>query len=124
MCDLGFINDLLHELRRDEIKAPAIAQHDIAGHHRRGPNLHRYIHSAHHHAALIDRSGMHTPLKNRHSDWKNSLGIANRAVSYESRLARVPDGSRQIIADNRPAFDLSEQIYHRHITRLELVDKE
>src|SRR6266853_2231091 len=118
MRDVSLIENLLHELRRNEIKTAAIAEYDIARHDRSVADLYRHIDACNHGRGVINRRGMYRAIVDRHADWEDAFHIPDGSVHHQSSLGRVPDGCRKVVSHHRASFDFSVKSDHRHIARL------
>src|SRR5258708_19850041 len=113
MRDVSLIENLLHELRRNEIKTAAIAEHYIAWHHRSVADLYRHIDARNHGRGVINRRGMYPAIVDRHPDREDAFHIPDGSVHHPSSLGRVPDSCRKFVSHNIAALDFSVKLDHR-----------
>ena len=60
----------------------------------------------------------------RHVHPRDAFQVADRAVHHQAAaLRRLHDVVEQVVADDRAAFLLAEQIHHQHVARLQHVDR-
>ena len=69
--------------------------------------------------------GCDVPEVGRHVHFRDAFQVADRAVDHQAAaLGRLHDVVEEVVADDRAALLLAEQVDHQHVARLQHVDRD
>src|SRR4029077_11132786 len=113
----------VYELGRNKVNAFAVADHEIAGHDRDTADADRNVDAGEH--DVVDGRRIHIADVRGHVNFGDAVEVANAAVNDQTTAVggahRVVE---EIVADDRAANFLAEEIDDQDVARLEHVDGE
>src|SRR5262245_17386583 len=119
MSNLGFLDDFLNQMRRNEVNTLAVAKYDVSRHHGGLADTNGNVDACEHHIA--DGRRMNSAKVRRHIKRIDSFQVANGTVDDKAGLGSRVNRRGQIVANKGATLDLPEEIDDDDIARLQEV---
>src|SRR5439155_4637124 len=116
VSDVGPVDHLLSQVRRDEVNAFAVAEYDVARQDRGVADAHRNVIAGNHDVAY--RCRMHAADIDGHVDGIDTFQIADGAVHHHAGPGSCVNKGGQVVAHDGTLLDLAEQIDHKDVALL------
>jgi hypothetical protein len=115
------VEDILDELRRDEIDAFTIPDDEITGHYGDAADADGHVDAGKH--DVVDGGGINVLEIGGHVDFRNAIEISNAAVDHQTAaFCRGHHIEKKIVADYCSADFLAEDVDNEDIAGLEHVN--
>src|SRR5207247_8732267 len=118
---VGFIEDFLYELRRNEIYALTISDDEVARHDSHVADSNGNIDSSQH--DIADGRGINRAEIRRHVDLGNSIEVTHAAVNNQpAAVSGLVHVEEEVVANDGAAYFFPEKIDNQHVAGLQHVD--